>query len=149
MKKLVFSLKCDHAAVPGKRNVSTIREETIMNDTDLETQPDNNNPGYLVAGLVFGGLLGALVGALVMLLLAPQSGAKMRKQIRRKARDLGDQYIKTIENGANQVRDKAHHVTTSIHDRAEDLQQLGQDVVDEQRERWSPVVEAGKTAVNG
>lgn len=62
---------------------------------------------------------------------------------------MGKQYTKTIESGANQVRDKAHHVTTSIHDRAEDLQQRGQEAVEEQRERWSPVVEAGRTAVNG
>ena len=29
------------------------------------------------------------------------------------------------------------------------LQQRGQDVVDEQIERWEPVIEAGKTAVQG
>ncbi|WP_374686441.1 YtxH domain-containing protein [Promineifilum sp.] len=120
-----------------------------MNQTNPDIPYDINNPGYLVAGLLLGALFGALVGALVMLLLAPQSGKKMRNQIRRKARNLREQYAKTIESGANQVRDKAHQVTTGIQDRAEDLQQRGQEVVDEQRERWSPVVEAGKTAVSG
>jgi hypothetical protein len=31
----------------------------------------------------------------------------------------------------------------------EEMQQHGKDVVDAQKKRWVPVVEAGKTAVNG
>lgn len=120
-----------------------------MNETTPEIEYDTNNPGYFVAGLLFGSLLGGLVGAIMMMLLAPQSGKKTRKQIQRKGRDLREQTAETIEDGVKQVRTKAHHIATGIHDQAEDLQQQGQDMFDEQRERWSPVVEAGKTAVNG
>ena len=120
-----------------------------MNKNEQELQNDTNNPGYFVAGITLGSLLGGLVGAGVMLLLAPQSGEKTRKQMRRKGRDLRKQATKTIEDGVNQVHTKTQEVSTSLHDQAEDLQQRGQDMVDEQRERWVPVVEAGKTAVKG
>lgn len=103
-----------------------------------------NNPGGFLAGLLIGGLAGA--GA--MLLLAPQSGKKTRTKIKRKGRKLGKQTTKTIDAGVDQVRAKAHEVTSNIQEQVEDLQQRGQDVVDGQRERWAPVVKAGRKAVN-
>lgn len=125
------------------------QRENMMNETSPETDYGTNHPGYFVAGLLFGSLLGGLAGAVTMLLLAPQSGKKTRKQIRRKGRDLREQTAETIEGSVKQARTKAHHVSTGIHDQAEDLQQRGQDIVGGQKERWLPVVEAGKTAVNG
>ena len=116
-----------------------------MNSTDSELQHDNRNPGYFVAGM----LLGSLLGALVMLLLAPQSGVKTRKQIRRKGRDMRLKTTDAVDDTVDQVRDKAHDITSGIHDQAEALQQRGVDVVDQQKERWTPVFEAGKAAVNG
>lgn len=120
-----------------------------MNSTDLELQHDNRNPSYFVAGMLLGSLLGALIGALVMLLLAPQSGVKTRKQIRRKSRDMRLKTTDAVDDTVGQVRDKAHDITSGIHDQAEALQQRGVDIVDHQKGRWSPVFEAGKTAVNG
>jgi gas vesicle protein len=122
-----------------------------MDDNSYEETYEVNNTSGILAGMLFlaGLLLGALAGAGAMLLLAPQSGKRTRKQIRRKGRALRKQTTRIIEGGVNQVRAKANQVTTSIHDQAEDLQQRGQDVVDHQKERWSPVVEAGKTAVQG
>jgi gas vesicle protein len=89
-----------------------------------------------------------LAGAGAMLLPAPQSDKKTRAKIERKGWKLGKQTTKTIDAGVDQVRAKAHEVTSSIQEQVEDLQQRGQDVVDGQRERWAPVVKAGKTAVN-
>jgi gas vesicle protein len=122
-----------------------------MNNSSNEEKYEVNYSGAFLAGFLFvaGLLLGGLFGAAVMLLLAPQSGKKTRKQIRRKSRDLRNQTSDTIEDGVDRVREKAQQVTTSIHEQAEDLQQHGQDVVEGQRERWEPVVEAGKTAVQG
>ena len=120
-----------------------------MNSTDLELQHDNRNPSYFVAGMLLGSLLGALIGALVMLLLAPQSGIKTRKQIQRKGRNLRLKTTDAVGDTADQVRDTAHDITSGIHDQAEALQQRGVDMVDHQKERWSPVLEAGKVAVNG
>jgi gas vesicle protein len=123
----------------------------MVDSNSYEEQDGMNNPNGFLAGLVFiaGLLVGGLAGAVAMLLLAPQSGKRTRTQIRRKGRDLREQATESIEGGVNQVRAKARQVTTSIHDQAEDLQQRGQDVVDNQKERWTPVVEAGKTAVQG
>lgn len=122
-----------------------------MNNSSNEEKYEVNYSGAFLAGFLFvaGLLLGGLIGAAVMLLLAPQSGKKTRKQIRRKSRDLRNQTSDTIEDGVDRAREKAQQVTTSIHEQAEDLQQHGQDVVEGQRERWEPVVEAGKTAVQG
>ena len=121
-----------------------------MNNNNEQYKQDANNLNGFLAGFVFLGglLLGGLAGAGAMLLLAPQSGKKTRTQIRRKGRDLRVQTTDAIEDGVEQVRDKAHQVTASIHDQAEELQQRGQDVVDHGKERLSVVVEAGKTAVN-
>lgn len=111
---------------------------------------DNNLSGFLVGLMLLTGLLlGSLIGAGVMLLLAPQSGKKTRKQLRRKGRDLREQTTDTIENKVAQVRAKADQVTIGIHEQTDALQQRGQDVVDEGKKRWGAVVEAGKTAVTG
>lgn len=115
-----------------------------------KNEVDNNLSDFL-AGLMFlaGLLLGSLIGAGVTLLLAPQSGKKTRKQIRRKGRDLRAQTTDAVDDTVAQVRAKAHEVTTNIHEQTEALQQRGQDVLDEGKERFAVVVEAGKTIVNG
>ena len=120
---------------------------TVM--TEQAFQNDTNKPGYFVAGTILGSLIGGLVGAGVMLLLAPQSGEKTRKQMRRKSRDLLRVHTTdTIEDGADAVRTKSHEATNILHHQAETLQQRSDDFVDQQKERWSPVVKAGVTAVN-
>jgi gas vesicle protein len=120
-----------------------------MNKNSYENEGDNLNS--FLAGLMFiaGLLFGGLVGAGTMFLLAPQSGKKTRLQIRRKGRNLRLQTADAIDDGVAQVRDKAHDISTSIHDHTEDLQQRGQDMVDYQKERWMPLVDAGKTAAKG
>ncbi|MBK7916640.1 MAG: YtxH domain-containing protein [Candidatus Promineifilaceae bacterium] len=122
-----------------------------MSDKKREVKQDANQFNGFLAGFMFLGglLLGSVAGAGVMLLMAPQSGKKTRKQIQRKGRKVRKQTTRKIEHEAEQVRDKAHRVTTSIQNQAEDLQQRGQDMVDDQKERWEPVLEAGKTAVQG
>jgi gas vesicle protein len=127
----------------------------IFKGNKIMTNNDNNQLSSFLAGLVLlaGLLLGGLIGAGVALLLAPQSGHKTRRQIRRKGRDLREQttdaITDTIEDGVAQVRSKAQQVTSSIQEQTEALQQRGQDVVDKGKERFVAVVEAGKAAVNG
>lgn len=122
-----------------------------MNNTSYEDEYEVHDVSGFLAGLVFfaGLLLGGLIGAGVMLLLAPQSGKKTRKQILRKSRDLRVQTTDAIEDGVAQVQAKAHQVSTSIHEQAEALQQHGRDVLDEGKERFAMVVEAGNAAVHG
>ena len=100
-------------------------------------------------GFLAGLLVGGLAGASTMLLLAPQSGKRTRAQIQEKGIDLRDQTVKTVEDTVSQVRTKADQLTNTIYKHAEDLQQRGQELLDEQKERWMPVVEAGKTAAQG
>ena len=123
----------------------------MMNDKKQEDKQDNNQLSGFLAGFLFLGglLLGSVAGAGAMLLMAPQSGKKTRKQIRRKGRKVRKQTAVIIHDGVDQIRDKTHQVTTGLQDQAVELQRHGQNVVEDQKERWGPVVEAGKTAVQG
>jgi gas vesicle protein len=110
---------------------------------------DNNLNGFWAGMMLLSGLLlGSLISAVAMLLLAPQSGKKTRRQIRRKARQLQAQAGDAVDETVAQVRATANQVTAVIQEQAEAMQQHGRDVVDQQKERWAPVVDAGKTAVN-
>ncbi|MBE2224568.1 MAG: YtxH domain-containing protein [Anaerolineae bacterium] len=122
-----------------------------MNTNNHEEIEDVYHLDVFLAGFLFLGglLLGSLTGAGAMLLLAPQSGKKTRRQMRRKGQKVRKQTAVTLHSGVNQIKDKTHQVTTRIQDQAEELQQHGQDVVEDQKERWGPVVEAGITAVQG
>lgn len=115
------------------------------NDNHKEEYDTSSNGPGLLAGL----LLGALAGAVAMLLLAPQSGKKTRRQIRRKGRDLREQTTDTIEDGVSGARARAQDVKTNIHERSEALQQRGQDTLDDGKERFATAVDAGKSVVKG
>ena len=104
-----------------------------------------NQVGVFLAGLLIGGL----AGAVVMLLLAPQSGKKTRTQIQEKSIELRDQAVKNVEDAVAQTRTKGRQIRADVREKADELQQRGQDVLDEQKEHWSALVKAGKTAVQG
>jgi gas vesicle protein len=106
---------------------------------------DHNERKY--KGFLTGLLLGGLAGAGAMLLLAPQSGKRTRIQIQEKSIELRDQAVKSVEDTVSQVRTRANEITADIHKQAQDIQHRGQDLIAEQKNRWAPVVEAGKTAV--
>ncbi len=112
----------------------------MMNNKKHENKQDVNQISGFLAGFLFLGglLLGSVAGAGVMLLTAPQSGKKTRKQLQRKGQKVRKQTAKTVKQTVEQVQDKASQVSTSIHEQ-----------VDDQKERWEPVIEAGKTAVQG
>jgi gas vesicle protein len=97
----------------------------------------NTNIKYFLAGLLAGGF----AGTVIMLLLAPQSGKKTRDQIQLKGIELRDQAIETVEGAATQVRQTAQQITGDVREKAEELQQRGHDMLDEQRERLSTFVE--------
>ena len=92
------------------------------------------NSGSQVGGFLAGLLVGGAAGAAPMLMLAPQSGEKTRAGIEKKGKQLRKQLVKTVEDTTAQVRTKAHQITDSVAEQAGDLQQRGQDVVDEQRD---------------
>ena len=106
---------------------------------------DVNQPGGFIAGLLMGGL----AGAVTMLLLAPQSGKRTRTQIQLKSMELRDQTTEAVEDALKQARSKGRQIRADVREKADELQQRGQDVLDEQKEHWSALVKAGKTAVQG
>lgn len=122
-----------------------------MNTNNPEEKDEIYHLDVFLAGFLFLGglLLGNLTGAGAMLLLAPRSGKKTRRQIRRKGRKVRKQTVKTVQHKVGQVHNKANHLTINVQEQAEELQRRGQDVVDDQKERWESVVEAGITAVQG
>ena len=104
----------------------------------VQEQPHNGSSAIpFWAGMLMGGL----TGAVAMLLLAPQSGKKTRDQIQHKGIELRDQATETMEGAVTQVRHTAQQITGDVREKAEELQQRGQDLFDEQRERLSAFVE--------
>ena len=110
----------------------------------MDNQETGNIAKYVWSFLV-GLLLGGLTGAMAMLLLAPQSGKETRDQIRQQGIELRDQTVKTVEDAVAQARGKAHQIADDVHEQAGELQQRGQDMLDEQRGHLSKTLkDAGK-----
>jgi gas vesicle protein len=104
----------------------------------------NHNAKY-VWGSLAGLLVGSLAGAGAMLLLAPQSGQETRAEIRQKSIKVRDQTGKTVAGAVAQARGKARLITDDVHEQAGELQQRGQDVLDEQKGHLSKTLkDAGK-----
>lgn len=114
-----------------------------MNDQKQENEDYMSNTRGLLAGLLIGGLLGAVA----MLLLAPQSGKRTRARILRQGIELREQASETIEDAVAQAQVKAHQITADVRGQAAELQQRGQGLLDEQKERFFTAVDAGKKAV--
>ena len=120
----------------------------MEHEMDNLSQEHENGANY-IWGFLIGLLIGGVVGAGTMLLLAPQSGKKTRAQIRQKSMELRDQTTEVIEDAVAQAGDKARQIRAGVGKQTKELEQRGQDLVDGQKKRWSPVVEAGKTAIQG
>lgn len=114
-----------------------------MNDQKQENEDIMSNTGGFLAGLLVGGMLGAVA----MLLLAPQSGKRTRAKILRQGIELRDQASETIEDAVAQARVKAHQIGADVRGQTSELQERGQGLLDEQKERFFTAVEAGKKAV--
>ena len=115
-----------------------------MDNHSQEHENDANNTWGFLAGLLIGGL----AGAVVMLLLAPQSGKKTRTQIQLKSIELRDQAVKNVEDAMAQTRTKARQITADVHEQADELEQRGQDVVDEQRDHLGTTLKGWGKAVH-
>ncbi len=121
------------------------RKEDSMDNHDHEHENGVNQVGGFFAGLLIGGL----AGAVAMLLLAPQSGKRTRAQIQLKSMELREQTTEAVEDALKQARTQGRQIRADVREKADELQQRGQAVLDEQKENWSALVEAGKTAVQG
>ena len=102
-----------------------------MINPNYEHESDAHEPGGSWAGLLIGGL----AGALAMLLLAPQSGKRTRAEIQQKGMELRDQTVETVEDTMAEARVKAREITAPARKQAKELQQRGQEIFEEQRDR--------------
>jgi gas vesicle protein len=126
-------------------------EPTMSYDVrDFEMPEISPMVGVFVAGLLVGGL----VGALSMLLGAPQSGERTRKQIRRKAMALREQVSDNAEEALEKAEDSLDEALGRVRklrhtamDRVDEVQQRGQEIVGERVDRVKAVVDAGKGLV--
>jgi gas vesicle protein len=100
-----------------------------------------------VSGVLIGLLVGGLAGAVTMLLLAPQSGQKTRKQIEDKSIELRDLATELVDDTASQIRSKANQFMTSSRKNFKELKHQGQELALEQLDHVSEAVKAGKNAV--
>lgn len=100
-----------------------------------------------VLGVLIGLLAGGLAGAVTMLLLAPQSGQKTRKQIEDKSIELRDLATEVVEDTTAQIRSKANKFMTSGRKNFKELKHQGQELALEQLDHVSDAVKAGKNAV--
>jgi len=100
-----------------------------------------------VGGFLAGVLVGGLIGAAAMLLFAPQSGAKTRKQLRRKAEQLRENVGDTYDETVDMARERAEQVKSGVRDRLDEVQQRGHVMLEEQKHKVESVVQAGRDAV--
>ncbi|MBL8093592.1 MAG: YtxH domain-containing protein [Anaerolineales bacterium] len=91
--------------------------------------------GSAARGFLSGLVIGGLTGAGAMLLLAPQSGKRTRAKIQQKSIDLREQASEAVEDAATQIRVKTRQLSADISDQAEELQQRGQALFSEQKNR--------------
>jgi gas vesicle protein len=98
------------------------------------SKQNQKNSCSQLEGFVAGLLVGGVAGAAAMLLLAPRSGKKTRADIKKKGKKLRKQFVRTVDEATAQVRAKAQQITDDVAEQAGDLQQRGQDVIDDQRD---------------
>jgi gas vesicle protein len=116
-----------------------------IHEEELEHEVDHTVSNVL--RVVIGMLIGSLAGAGVMLLMAPQSGRRTRAKLQMKGIELRDQASESLDDAVSQVRSRTRQITSEISDKAEELQQRGQDLIDEQKVRLSALRNDGKKAL--
>jgi len=101
----------------------------------------------VAAGALAGLVVGGLIGAAIMMIYAPQSGAKTRKLLRKKAMALRNQASETAEDARERAEEaldaaveRAREASDELRDRVEHIQKRSQKSLDEQKERVADLV---------
>jgi gas vesicle protein len=97
--------------------------------------------GAFLIGFVVGGITGAITA----LLMAPQSGDRTRALIKEKSIELRDRASETIdeayaqaEAAALEARSRFDQLAKTTKERADELQQRGKVLLEEQRSKMTP-----------
>lgn len=123
--------------------------ETENPHRDVEDENNVREPGNFWIGWLIGMLTGGLAGAVAALLLAPQSGKRMRTKLLRQGDELRQQAAETVEDAMSQARTNVRHAQRDVRKQAAELEQRGQAILDEQKDNLATIVEAGKNALQG
>ena len=115
-----------------------------MDNDEQEYQNPTNNTASVLIGMLIGGL----AGAVTMLLVAPQSGKRTRRQIQQKGIELSDRTIEMVEDTMAQVRSSAKKFTAGGRKKIKEFKHHSQELVGKQLDRVSAVMDAGKTAIS-
>ena len=113
---------------------------------------DNNleyNGSFPVLGFLSGLVIGGLAATSITLLTAPQSGRKTRALIRQKGDELRDQMAEKVDDArlqtgqvVRQGRRATRRIGVKVGAKAKELQQRGQALIEEQKDRLETTVEA-------
>jgi gas vesicle protein len=120
-------------------------EKEITNMVQEIQETERQSSGFV--GILGGLIIGSVAGAVAMLLLAPQSGKKTRMLIQDKGIELRDRATGMVDEAFEQVRSNTSKMTTSGLQKADELKQQGQDLLEEQVDRVSAAARAGKKAI--
>jgi gas vesicle protein len=128
--------------------VSTFAGICRKGDGKMEDSTEEHNSSFQsTKSMLIGFLVGGLAGAGAMLLLAPQSGAETRAQIRVKGIQLRDQAAATVKDALEQARVETEEMAAGVREKAGELKHRGQEKLVEQMDRASAALDAGKKAV--
>jgi len=108
-------------------------------------QHHNNN----VAGVATGLFIGSLIGAVTMLFLAPQSGKRMRVQIRQKGLELRDKTGEVVEDTMVLARLEGQRLTRTGRQKAKKIMHQGQKLLTGQLAHVSKAVSAKRKSILG
>jgi gas vesicle protein len=128
----------------GENIMITQEQEVRAGFPRTEYKQHGNNIMSVASGL----LLGGVAGAVTMLLVAPQSGQETRAQIKHKSIELRERTTESVNDAVAVVSDNTHRITAGIHEKAEELQHRGQEILVKQLDHVSAALEASKTAVD-
>ena len=124
-KPLVSGTQTMVSDLPPENNLEKHTSNIALHQQDN----DITRPKIIFAGL----LLGSLAGVGATLLLAPQSGEKMRAKIQQKGMELSDRASETVEDAVAQVYLNARQLTYDVRQQAEGLKQRSQTILDGQK----------------
>jgi gas vesicle protein len=105
-------------------------------DDELEDEHEHDRPRGFVSGVLLGGVVGVAAG----LLLAPAAGQVTRQKLRERAKSARDQAMEAAEG----ARDQALQAAEDVRAKAEDIQNTGRELLEENKRRIVRTAEAVK-----
>ncbi|HSB55515.1 MAG TPA: YtxH domain-containing protein [Gemmatimonadales bacterium] len=100
-------------------------DHTDEQDDELEPEVEESSRGWSTGSFLAGIVIGAAVGAGVALLLAPESGERTRRAIRKRVRglreDAADGYLSARKEVRQMLKDKKAALREKVKDLAESL----------------------------